>query len=45
VGPFVTQKHYGLFRFREKGKKLAVEVDLKGEAGQTFYEHKITFEE
>jgi alkaline phosphatase D len=44
VGPFVTQKHYGLFRFREKGKKLAVEVDLKGE-DQTFYQHKITFDE
>lgn len=42
VGPLVNQKHYGLFRFREKGNRIAVEVDLKGEQGQSYYQEKIT---
>jgi alkaline phosphatase D len=42
-GPFVTDKHYGLFRFREKGRKLVVEVDLKGEQGQSFLQEKMKF--
>ncbi|MDQ4139969.1 MAG: alkaline phosphatase family protein [Bacteroidota bacterium] len=41
IGPLVNQKHYGLFRFREIGNDLALEVDLKGENGQTFYTEKI----
>jgi alkaline phosphatase D len=41
VGPLVNQKHYGLFRFREKGRKIAVEVDLKGEQGQSYHQEKI----
>ena len=41
VGPLVNQKHYGLFRFREKGRKIAVEVDLKGEQGQRYHQEKI----
>lgn len=36
IGKLVTQKHYGLFRFRDRGKTLEVEASLKGEQGETF---------
>lgn len=41
VGPLVNQKHYGLFRFREKGNQLLLEVDLKGEKGEIFHTEKL----
>lgn len=41
VGPLVNQKHYGLFRFREKGKKLVVEIALKGEHSETFHREQL----
>ena len=41
VGPLINQKHYGLFRFREKGKKLLVTAQLKGEDGKPLTEQVI----
>ncbi|HEX8428476.1 alkaline phosphatase D family protein [Hymenobacter sp.] len=41
VGPLVNQKHYGLFRFREQGKKLLVTAALKGEDGKVIYAEEI----
>ncbi|TGE23123.1 alkaline phosphatase D family protein [Hymenobacter metallicola] len=37
VGPLVNQKHYGLLRFRQQGKKLLATATLKGEDGKVFY--------
>ncbi|WP_046246478.1 alkaline phosphatase D family protein [Hymenobacter terrenus] len=41
VGPLINQKHYGLFRFREQGKKLLVTAQLKGEDGKPLTEQVI----
>ena len=41
VGPLVNRKHYGLFRFREQGKKLLLTAALKGEDGQVIYAEDI----
>jgi alkaline phosphatase D len=41
VGPLVNQKHYGVFRFREQGKKLFVAAALKGEDGKVIYAEDI----
>ncbi|MDF7813719.1 alkaline phosphatase D family protein [Hymenobacter sp. YC55] len=41
VGPLVNQKHYGLFLFREQGKKLLVTAALKGEDGKVIYSEDI----
>ncbi|WP_133272051.1 alkaline phosphatase D family protein [Hymenobacter radiodurans] len=40
VGPLVNQKHYALFRLRQKGKKLLTTMELKGENGEVFYAEK-----
>jgi alkaline phosphatase D len=45
VGPFVNQKHYGLFRLREKRRKLIVNVALKGEQGQSYLRDKISIKD
>ncbi|PJJ48115.1 alkaline phosphatase D family protein [Hymenobacter chitinivorans] len=37
VGPLVNQKHYGLLRFRQQGKKLLATALLKGEDGRAFF--------
>ena len=44
VGPLVNQKHYGVFRFQEKGKKLLATVQLKGEVGKVFYTEEIAIQ-
>jgi alkaline phosphatase D len=44
VGPLVNQKHYGLFRFREQGKKLLVTAQLKGEDGKPLTEQVMEVE-
>ncbi|WBA43780.1 alkaline phosphatase D family protein [Hymenobacter canadensis] len=41
VGPLVNQKHYGLFRFRQKRQRLFVTASLRGENGQVFYEQEL----
>lgn len=41
VGPLVNQKNYGLFRFREKGQKLTIDLHLKGEKGETFHQERL----
>ncbi|UOQ71910.1 alkaline phosphatase D family protein [Hymenobacter cellulosilyticus] len=41
VGPLVNQKHYGVLRFRQQGKKLLVTAALKGEDDQEFYSQEI----
>ncbi|GEO06492.1 hypothetical protein AAE02nite_41560 [Adhaeribacter aerolatus] len=43
VGPLVTLKNYGLFRFRDAGKKLVAEVSIKGEKGEAFHTEKFEF--
>lgn len=40
-GPLVNKKHYGLFHLRQKGRKILVKADLKGEQSQSFYQQKI----
>lgn len=42
IGPLVTLKNYGLFRFYKKGRRLRAEVSLKGEQGVIFHTEKIT---
>jgi alkaline phosphatase D len=42
VGALVTQLHYGLFKFTTTGKKLEVEVMLKGQGGKVYTSEKIT---
>lgn len=44
VGPLVNQKHYGLFHFQQKGKKLVTTVQLKGEQGNVFHTEEITIQ-
>lgn len=34
VGPLINQKHYGVLRFRQRGKKLVAVAALQGEQGQ-----------
>jgi alkaline phosphatase D len=41
VGPLINQKHYGLLRFREQGRKLLVTAQLKGEDGTPLTEQVI----
>ncbi|MCB2407670.1 alkaline phosphatase D family protein [Hymenobacter lucidus] len=41
VGPRVNQQHYGLLRFRQKGKKLLVTAFLKGDNGKELYRQEI----
>ncbi|ALD20392.1 alkaline phosphatase D family protein [Hymenobacter sp. DG25A] len=41
VGPLVNQKHYALFRFRQKRRKLLVSAALKGDEGKVFYTENI----
>ncbi len=38
VGPLINQKHYGLLRFREQGRKLLISAALKGEDGKVMHE-------
>ncbi|GAB2453399.1 hypothetical protein GCM10011375_00320 [Hymenobacter qilianensis] len=40
VGPLVNEKHYALFRLRQKGKKLQATMELKGENGEVFHTEK-----
>ncbi|HEX8325960.1 MAG TPA: alkaline phosphatase D family protein [Hymenobacter sp.] len=34
LGPLINQKHYGVLRFRQRGKKLLAVASLQGEQGQ-----------
>jgi alkaline phosphatase D len=44
IGPLVNQKHYGVFRFQQKGKKLVTTVQLKGEQSNVFHTEEITIQ-
>jgi alkaline phosphatase D len=41
VGPLINQKHYGLLRFRQRGRQLFVRASLQGEDGQTLVEEEL----
>ncbi|WP_045686927.1 alkaline phosphatase D family protein [Hymenobacter sp. AT01-02] len=41
VGPLVNQKHYALFQFRAKRRKLLVTASLRGDDGKVFYSEEI----
>lgn len=41
VGPLVNQKHYALFQFRNKGRRLSVTASLRGDEGKVFYSEKL----
>lgn len=41
VGPLVNEKHYALFRFRPRGRRLAVTASLRGDDGRVFYSEEI----
>ncbi|RSK42353.1 alkaline phosphatase D family protein [Hymenobacter perfusus] len=41
VGPLVNEKHYALFQFRPRGRRLAVTASLRGDDGKVFYTEEI----
>lgn len=41
VGPLVNEKHYALFRFRPRGRRLTVTASLRGDDGRVFYSEEI----
>lgn len=41
VGPLINQKHYGLLRFRTRGRRLFVAASLNGEDGKALVEEEM----
>ncbi|QJX45633.1 alkaline phosphatase family protein [Hymenobacter taeanensis] len=41
LGPLVNEKHYALFRFRQRRRKLLVSASLRGDDGQVFFTQEI----
>ncbi|UPL47995.1 alkaline phosphatase D family protein [Hymenobacter sublimis] len=41
VSPLVNDKHYALFQFQPKGRKLLLTTSLRGDDGKVFYSEKI----